>query len=139
MAKEMVNAMTTEKLKKRDLKDAFRGCGSIPWLSLLTLSTSPHPPLPAMETHLAHHAARARAHADDGAFVAIDRGDALRHDLDAEAVAPRLDAPGQRAAVQQPMPQARVGARGKRLPELVDTGGFHRCGMFTVIILEKAN
>ena len=74
------------------------------------------------------------ARAEDGVFVAIGRSDALRQDLDAKAVAARLYAPRQRAAVQQPMPQACIGTRGKRVPELIDTGGFHQRRMFIAII-----
>ena len=71
-----------------------------------------HGPLAAIEAHFAHHAPHARAHADDGALIAIDRGGALRQNLHVETITTLPQAECERATIQQPMPQARVGADG---------------------------
>jgi hypothetical protein len=94
-----------------------------------------HRPLTANEAHFAHHAADTGAHADDRAFIAVDRGDALRQNFHMEAFAAQLDAAGERAAVEQPAPQARIVANGERPPPGIDIGRFHAWEMFFVVII----
>ena len=68
------------------------------------------------EGRTALEALRARVQTDGRALVRLRRRNALRQYVEPEVCAANLNAPGQRAAVKQPSTQAKVTARGQRVP-----------------------
>jgi hypothetical protein len=52
-----------------------------------------------------------------------------------EAFAARLEAAGERAAIEQPAPQARIVANGERPPPGIDIGRSHAWEIFFVVII----